>query len=444
MLVDKYIELAKEKNPDEPEFYQTVEEVLTSIEPVLKAHPEYIENCIIERLIEPERMITFRVSWVDDKGKIQVNRGYRCQYSSTLGPYKGGIRFNKNVYSGIIKFLAFEQIFKNSLTGFPMGGGKGGSDFDPNGKSDMEIMRFCQSFMSELYKYIGPDTDVPAGDLGVSGKEIGYLFGEYKKLTGKYDGTLTGKPLTSGGLKGRAEATGYGIVFFLNQVLKHKHDIIKGKTCVVSGYGNVAWGTIKKLVELGAKVITISGSDGYILDEQGITKEKVDFLSEMRRKKTGVEEYCKKYTNAKFFKGKKPWEVKGDIYIPCETQNEITMEDAKLLVNNKAKYLIEGSNMSTTNEAINYLKKEGVIVAPSKAANAGGVICSCIEMSQNARHEIFTDEYVYSLLEEAMINIHNESMDAAQRYNLGYDLIAGANIRGFERVAEGMMAQGVV
>ena len=444
MLVDKYINLAREKNPGEKEFYQTIEEVLTSIEPVLKAHPEYIENGIIERLIEPERFIIFRVPWVDDKGKVQVNRGYRCEFNSTLGPYKGGLRFSKNVYPGIIKFLAFEQIFKNSLTGLPMGGGKGGSDFDPTGKSDMEIMRFCQNFMNELYKYIGPNTDVPAGDLGVSGKEIGYLFGEYKKLKSSFDGVLTGKPISSGGLKGRAEATGYGIVFFLNEVLKHENDTLKGKTCVVSGYGNVSWGTIKKLDSLGAKVVTISGSDGYIYDEDGITGDKIDYLLEMRKGKLGAESFAKKYKSAKFFKGKKPWEVKADIYIPCATQNEIDMDEAKLILDNGGKYLIEGANMPTSNEAITFLMNNKVIVAPSKAANSGGVACSCIEMSQNARHEIFSEEYVYSKLEEIMINIHKDICDASSRYGLGYNLVKGANIKGFERVAEGMMAQGVV
>ena len=444
-LVQKYIDIAKAKNPGEPEFHQTIEEVLTSIEPVLEAHPEYVEAGLVERLIEPERTVSFRVPWVDDSGKVQVNRGYRVEFNSALGPYKGGLRFAPSVYPGILKFLGFEQIFKNSLTGLPIGGGKGGSDFDPNGKSDAEIMRFCQSFITELYRHIGPDTDVPAGDLGVGGREIGFMMGQYKRITNRYDGTWTGKGTANGGLAGRTEATGYGIVFFAREMLKHCGEELKGKTVAVSGFGNVSWGTVQKLNQLGAKVITISGPDGYILDEDGVSGEKEDFLLELRNSGKNIcSPYAEKYPNAKFFAGKKPWEVKADLYIPCATQNEIRIEDAKAMVANGCKYLCEGANMPTTNEAIEYLQENGVVVGPSKAANAGGVACSCLEMSQNAQHIVFSEEDVYRQLEGIMVNIFKLSADACKRYNLGFNLIAGANIAGFERVAEAMMLQGVV
>lgn len=444
-LVQKYIDIAKAKNPGEPEFHQTIEEVLTSIEPVLEAHPEYVEAGLVERLIEPERTVSFRVPWVDDSGKVQVNRGYRVEFNSALGPYKGGLRFAPSVYPGILKFLGFEQIFKNSLTGLPIGGGKGGSDFDPNGKSDAEIMRFCQSFITELYRHIGPDTDVPAGDLGVGGREIGFMMGQYKRITNRYDGTWTGKGTANGGLEGRTEATGYGIVFFAREMLKHCGEELKGKKVAVSGFGNVSWGTVKKLNELGAKVITISGPDGYILDEDGVSGDKVDFLLELRNSGKNIcSPYAEKYPNAKFFAGKKPWEVKADLYIPCATQNEIRIEDAKTMVTNGCKYLCEGANMPTTNEAIEYLQENGVVVGPSKAANAGGVACSCLEMSQNAQHIVFSEEDVYRQLEGIMVNIFKLSADACKRYNLGFNLIAGANIAGFERVAEAMMLQGIV
>ena len=444
-LVQKYIDIAKAKNPGEPEFHQTIEEVLTSIEPVLEAHSEYVEAGLVERLIEPERTVSFRVPWVDDSGKVQVNRGYRVEFNSALGPYKGGLRFAPSVYPGILKFLGFEQIFKNSLTGLPIGGGKGGSDFDPNGKSDAEIMRFCQSFITELYRHIGPDTDVPAGDLGVGGREIGFMMGQYKRITNRYDGTWTGKGTANGGLAGRTEATGYGIVFFAREMLKHCGEELKGKKVAVSGFGNVSWGTVKKLNELGAKVITISGPDGYILDEDGVSGDKVDFLLELRNSGKNIcSPYAEKYPNAKFFAGKKPWEVKADLYIPCATQNEIRIEDAKTMVTNGCKYLCEGANMPTTNEAIEYLQENGVVVGPSKAANAGGVACSCLEMSQNAQHIVFSEEDVYRQLEGIMVNIFKLSADACKRYNLGFNLIAGANIAGFERVAEAMMLQGVV
>lgn len=444
-LTQQYIDIAKKRNPGEPEFLQTVEEVLTSLEPVLEAHPKYVEAGIIERLIEPERGITFRVPWVDDEGKTQVNRGFRYQFNSALGPYKGGLRFAPSVYSGIIKFLGFEQIFKNSLTGLPLGGGKGGSDFDPNGKSDGEIMRFCQAFMTELYRHIGPETDVPAGDLGVGAREIGYMFGQYKKLTNRYEGVITGKGLCYGGLKGRAEATGFGIVFFLREMLRRHGEDLKNKTVVVSGFGNVAWGTVLKLNEFGAKVVTISGPDGYIYDERGITTKKASCMLKLRASGKNIcSPFVEEYPTAQFVPGEKPWGVKADIYIPCATQNEILMEDAEKMVANGCKYLCEGSNMPTTNDALSYLKKNGVIIGPSKAANAGGVACSCIEMGQNAGKTVFTPEQVYAQLEQIMINIHNSSAEASAKYGFGYDLVAGANIAGFERVAEAMIAQGIL
>ena len=445
-LVEQYIEIAAKRNPGEPEFLQTVEEVLTSIEPVLEAHPEYVEAGLIERLIEPERGISFRVPWVDDNGKVQVNRGYRYEFNSAIGPYKGGLRFAPNVYPGIIKFLGFEQIFKNSLTGLPIGGGKGGADFDPNGKSDGEIMRFCQSFMSELYRHIGPNTDVPAGDLGVGAREIGYMFGQYKKLVNRYEGVLTGKGLAYGGLAGRTEATGYGIVFFAREMLKHCGEELAGKTVVLSGFGNVTWGTCQKLNELGAKVVTISGPDGYIYDPEGVTSgEKEDYLLELRASGKNIcAPYAEKFPSATFYAGEKPWGVKADLYIPCATQNEIRIEDAEKMVANGCKYLCEGSNMPTTNEAIAYLQNNGVVVGPSKAANAGGVACSCIEMGQNAGHTVFSPAQVYEQLETIMVNIHKNSAEACERYGLGYDLVKGANIAGFEKVAEAMMAQGIV
>jgi len=444
-IVEQYIELAKKRNPGEPEFHQTVEEVLESIAPVLEAHPEYVEAGLVERLIEPERGISFRVPWVDDEGKVQVNRGYRYEFNSAIGPYKGGLRFAPNVYPGIIKFLGFEQIFKNSLTGLPIGGGKGGADFDPNGKSDAEIMRFCQSFMTELYRHVGAQTDVPAGDLGVGAREIGYMFGQYKRIVNKYEGVLTGKGLSYGGLAGRTEATGYGIVFFTREMLKANGEELAGKTVAVSGFGNVSWGTVQKLNQLGAKVITISGPDGYVLDEEGVSGEKEAYMLELRASgKNIVAPYVEKFPNAKFFPGRKPWEVKADVYIPCATQNEIRIEDAQAMVANGCKFLCEGANMPTTNEALKFLMENGVIVGPSKAANAGGVACSCIEMGQNAGHTVFSPAQVYEQLETIMVNIHKNSADAAQRYGLGYNLVAGANIAGFEKVAEAMMSQGIV
>ncbi|MBE6904630.1 MAG: NADP-specific glutamate dehydrogenase [Ruminococcaceae bacterium] len=448
-LTNKYLadllERVKQRNPGEPEFIQTVTEVFESIQPVAEKRQDLIDAGVFERIVEPERQIVFRVPWVDDNGKVQVNRGFRTQFSSVLGPYKGGIRFNRNVYSGIIKFLGFEQIFKNALTGLPIGGGKGGSDFDPNGKSEGEIMRFCQSFATELFRHIGPNTDVPAGDLGVGGREIGYMMGQFKRLANAYDGTWTGKGTQNGGLAGRTEATGYGIVFFAREMLKHDGLDLKGKTVAVSGFGNVAWGTVQKLNQLGAKVITISGPDGYILDEDGVCGEKEDFMLELRNSGKNIcAPYAEKFKGAKFFAGKKPWEVKADLYIPCATQNEIHLEDAKQMVANGCKYLCEGANMPTTNEAIAYLQENGVIVGPAKAANAGGVACSCLEMSQNAEHIIFDKKDVLDQLEGIMVNIFKQSVDACEEFDLGYNLVAGANIAGFIKVAEAMKIQGVV
>ena len=444
--VERCIELCKQKNPGEVEFHQTVEEVLTSLKPVIDKHPEYEAAALLERLTEPERGITFRVVWVDDAGKVQVNKGYRYEFNSAIGPYKGGLRFAANVYPGIIKFLGFEQIFKNSLTGLPIGGGKGGSDFDPNGKSDAEVMRFCQAFMTELYRHIGPSTDVPAGDIGVGGREIGYLFGQYKRIVNKFEGVLTGKGLTYGGLLGRTEATGFGIVWFAEEMLKANGEDIKGKTVAISGFGNVSWGTATKLTQLGAKVVTISGPDGYIYDPDGInTDEKIATLLELRGSGKNIcAPYAEKFPNAKFVAGKKPWEVEADLYIPCATQNEINADDAKSFVDRGVKFVCEGSNMSSTNEAIKIMQDGGIIVGPSKAANAGGVACSCIEMGQNAGKTVFTAEQVYEQLHGIMVGIHKACADASQEYYGKYDLVAGANIAGFLKVAKAMMEQGLV
>ncbi len=440
----KYVEQIEKKFPEQSEFIQSVDDVLSSLGPVLEKHPEWVKEKIVERLLEPEHMVSFRVVWEDDNGDPQVNIGYRCQFNGALGPYKGGLRFAPNVYPGIIKGLAFEQIFKNALTGLPIGGGKGGSDFNPNGKSDKEVMRFCQAFMAEANKHIGADIDVPAGDLGVGGREIGYLFGQYRKITGRYEaGVLTGKGVETGGLAGRSEATGYGIVFFIQNMLKAQGDSIEGKTVVISGFGNVAWGTAQKLEQVGAKLIAFSGPDGYILDESGITGEKVDYFLELRASGKDIcSPYAEKYPEAKFFPGEKPWGVKADLYIPCATQNDVHLEHAKQIVASGCKYYCEGANLPTTPDALEYLQKNGVIIGPAKAANAGGVACSAIEMSQNAGHTVFSKEDVFARLETIMKNIHDSSAAAAKEYGFGYDLVAGANIAGFLRVAKAMHAQG--
>ncbi len=435
----------EKRNAGEPEFLQTVKEVLESIEPVLEQSPEYVKSGVVERMVEPERIIKFRVPWVDDNGNVVVNRGFRIQFNSAIGPYKGGLRFHPSVNESIIKFLGFEQTFKNSLTSLPMGGGKGGSDFDPQGKSDAEVMRFCQSFMTELFRHIGPDTDVPAGDIGVGAREVGYLFGQYKRLANEFTGVLTGKGRPYGGSLIRPEATGFGAVYYTTEMLKHFGDSIKGKTVAISGFGNVAWGTAIKVCELGGKVVTISGPDGYIYDPDGVcTKEKIDFMLEMRAScRNRVEDYADKF-GVKFFKGEKPWGVKADILMPCATQNEVGMKEAEQIVKNGVKYYVEVSNMPTTNEAVAYLKENGVIVAPSKAVNAGGVAVSGLEMSQNSMRYSWTAEEVDEKLKGIMKNIFEASVSAANKYGLGDDLVAGANIAGFLKVADAMMAQGVV
>ena len=438
-----YADMEK-RNPGETEFHQTVKEVLESIEPVVDAHPEYEKLDIIGRMVEPERLIKFRVSWVDDNGQVQVNRGFRVQFNSAIGPYKGGLRFHPTVNESIMKFLGFEQTFKNSLTTLPMGGGKGGSDFDPQGKSDGEVMRFCQSFMTELSKHIGANTDVPAGDIGVGAREVGYLYGQYKRLRNEFTGVLTGKGLSYGGSLIRPEATGFGAVYYAVEMLKYFGDDIKGKTFAVSGFGNVAWGTVKKINELGGKVVTISGPDGYVYDPDGVaTEEKINYMLEMRAScRNRVEDYADKF-GVQFFKGEKPWGTKVDIIMPCATQNEVDVEEAKKIVANGVKYYVEVSNMPSTNEAIAYLKANGVIVAPSKAVNAGGVAVSGLEMSQNSMRYSWSTEEVDAKLHTIMSNIFASSIKAANKYGLGDDLVAGANIAGFEKVAEAMIAQGV-
>ena len=441
--LNSVLENVKKRNAGEPEFIQAVSEVLASLEPVVEKRPDFIESGVIERMVEPERQIVFRVPWVDDNGKVQVNRGFRVQFNSAIGPYKGGLRFHPSVNASIIKFLGFEQTFKNSLTSLPMGGGKGGADFDPRGKSDAEVMRFCQSFMTELCKHIGPDTDVPAGDIGVGAREVGYLFGQYKRIRNEFTGVLTGKAVPSGGSLIRPEATGFGAVYYTNEVLKSFGEDIKGKTFAISGFGNVAWGTVKKITELGGKVVTISGPDGYIYDADGInTEEKINFMLEMRAScRDKVQDYADKF-GVPFYAGKRPWEVKADVVMPCATQNEVGIEDAKNIVKNGIKYYMEVANMPTTEEAFEYLKANGVVIAPSKAVNAGGVAVSGLEMSQNSMRYSWTAEEVDAKLKQIMTNIYKSSFDAAKEYGLDGDLCAGANIAGFLKVAEAMKWQG--
>ena len=440
----KVYEDVVKRDPDQPEFHQTVKEVLESLEPVIEQRPDIVKAGIVERMVEPERTIVFRVSWVDDNGNVQVNRGYRVQFNSAIGPYKGGLRFHPSVNLSIMKFLGFEQTFKNSLTTLPMGGAKGGSDFDPKGKSDAEVMRFCQSFMTELHKHIGPNTDVPAGDIGVGAREIGYLFGQYKRLQNAFEGVLTGKGLAYGGSLIRPEATGFGAVYYTVEMLKTFGEEVKGKTFAISGFGNVAWGTVKKITELGGKVVTISGPDGYVYDEDGInTEEKINFMLEMRAScRDKVQDYADKF-GVPFFAGQKPWGVKADVIMPCATQNEVGMAEAEQIVANGVKYYVEVSNMPTTNEAIAYLKQNGVVVAPSKAVNAGGVATSGLEMSQNSMRYSWSTEEVDAKLHQIMSNIYKASYDAAKKYGMEGDLVAGANIAGFVKVADAMLAQGV-
>jgi len=439
--VERVLDELKKKNAAEPEFIQAATEVLNSIAPVLDANPAYEANALLERLVEPERQIIFRVPWVDDNGKVQVNRGYRIQFNSAIGPYKGGLRFHPSVYIGILKFLAFEQIFKNSLTGLPIGGGKGGSDFDPKGKSDREVMAFCQSFMNELYRHIGADTDVPAGDIGVGAREIGYLFGQYKRLTNVYEGVLTGKGLTYGGSLARTQATGYGLLYFTNAMLKANSIDLAGKTCAVSGAGNVAIFATEKATQLGAKVVTLSDSTGWIYDAEGIDLDAVKEIKLVKRAR--LSEYKNYRPNAEYHEGKGVWSVKCDIALPCATQNELDLDDAKALVANGVIAVCEGANMPTTLEATEYLIENGVLFAPGKAANAGGVATSALEMSQNSMRLSWSFEEVDEKLKGIMENIFKQVKDASDRYNAPRNYVVGANIAGFQKVADAMMAQGV-
>jgi len=438
-----YDEVVK-KNAEQKEFLQAVKEVFESVEPVLEKRPEFVKEKILERIVEPERVIMFRVPWMDDKGGIHVNRGYRVQFNSAIGPYKGGLRFHPSVNLSIIKFLGFEQIFKNSLTGLPMGGGKGGSDFDPKGKSDTEVMRFCQAFMSELYRHVGADTDVPAGDIGVGGREIGYLFGMYKKIVNRFEGVLTGKGLQYGGSLIRPEATGYGLLYFVREMLKVKGMEVKGKVVAISGSGNVAQYAAQKTIQMGGKVVTLSDSDGTIYDPNGIDQEKLNFVLELKNVKRGrIKEYAKKY-ECEYYPNEKPWKFKCDIALPCATQNEITKEDAEMLVKNGVVAVGEGANMPSTPEAIDLFLSKGVLFGPAKATNAGGVATSGLEMSQNSLRLSWTAEEVDKKLESIMINIFNNSWKAAEEYGMKGNLVAGANIAGFVKVAEAMLAQGLL
>jgi len=439
----KFVENLKKKNNNESEFIQAVEEIVFSLEDFLNQNPVYVENKILERLVEPERTIIFRVPWVDDKGEIQINRGFRVQFNSAIGPYKGGLRFHPTVNLSILKFLGFEQIFKNSLTGLPLGGGKGGSDFDPHNKSNGEVMRFVQSFMSELYRHIGPDIDVPAGDIGVGAREIGYLFGQYKKLTKDFSGVLTGKGLDWGGSNIRTEATGYGLVYFVEEMLKLQKDKIEGKTILISGSGNVAQYAAEKSVQLGGRVITMSDSSGAIYDKDGLTQEKIDYIKEIKNVERGrIKDYLNKY-EAEYLESQNPWSIKADIVLPCATQNEISGEDAKILVDNKIKLIVEGSNMSSTPEAVKIFKENNVLFSPGKASNAGGVAVSGLEMSQNSIRTQWSKEQIDADLKKIMQHIHSTIIKYGEQ-NGKINYVDGANIAGFKRVADSMMAQGIV
>ncbi len=441
--LDEFMAELERKNPAQPEFIQAAREVIASVIDVVNANPLYLKNKILDRIVEPERIIQFRVEWEDDNHEIQVNRGWRVQYNSAIGPYKGGLRFHANVTLGTLKFLGFEQIFKNSLTTLPMGGGKGGSDFSPRGKSDAEIMRFCRAFMTELEKYIGPDTDVPAGDLGVGGREIGYLYGTYRKIRNENTGVLTGKGWGWGGSRVRPEATGFGTMYFANEMLKEHNDDFKGKRVAVSGFGNVAWGAVMKASQLGAKVVTLSGPDGYILDEEGVnTPEKIAYMLELRASNMDViEPYAKKF-GAKFIKGKKPWEVPVDMAFPCALQNELNGDDAKTLIANGVKYVVETSNMGCTPEAIEAFQAARIPFAPGKAANAGGVAVSGLEMSQNAEHYFWSAEEVDQRLHVIMKDIHDSCVREGKCADGYIDYVKGANIAGFKKVADAMCQQG--
>lgn len=440
--VSEQLEIIRKKNAHEPEFIQAVTEVLTTLEPVIEANPQYQAAGILERITEPERVVMFRVPWVDDNGKVQVNRGFRVQFNSAIGPYKGGLRFHPSVNLGIIKFLGFEQILKNSLTGLPIGGGKGGSDFDPKGKSDREVMAFCQSFMTELYRHIGPDTDVPAGDIGVGGREIGYMFGQYKRIRDAYEGVLTGKGLTYGGSLARTQATGYGLLYFTNAMLKRNGLSMEGKTVVISGAGNVAIYAAEKAFQLGAKVVTLSDSTGWVYDAEGIDLAAVKEIKEVNRQR--LSEYTKYRPNAEYHEGKGVWSIPCDIALPCATQNELNKEDAEMLVKNGVIAVAEGANMPSTMEATEVFQKNGVLFAPGKASNAGGVATSALEMSQNSMRLSWTFEEVDAKLQGIMENIFKQADEAAEKYGHPKDYVMGANIAGFVKVADAMLAQGVV
>ena len=435
------IENVKKKHANEPEFVQTVEEVFSSLEPVIEKHPEYEKVDLLNRMVEPERMFTFRVVWEDDNGNWHTNIGYRCQFNGAIGPYKGGLRFQPNVYPGIIKFLGFEQIFKNSLTGLPIGGGKGGSDFDPKGKSDREVMAFCQSFMTELYRHIGKDTDVPAGDIGTGAREIGYMYGQYKRLTGLYEGVLTGKGLSYGGSLARTEATGYGLLYFTQEMLKANGIDIAGKTAAVSGSGNVAIYAIEKATQLGVKVLTCSDSNGWVYDPEGIDVAALKEIKEVNRAR--LTEYKKYRPNSEYHEGRGVWSVKVDLALPCATQNELLLDDAKALAANGCIAVAEGANMPTTLEATQYIQEHGLLFAPGKASNAGGVATSALEMSQNSERLSWTFEEVDAKLQNIMVNIFHNAADAAERYGYAKNYVVGANIAGFEKVVNAMLAQGV-
>ena len=445
MTFQEFMAKVEAKNPGEPEFIQAVSEVVESIWDVYESNPRFVKANVLERLVEPERVIIFRVPWMDDKGEVHVQRGYRVQFNSAIGPYKGGLRFHPSVNLSVLKFLGFEQIFKNSLTSLPLGGGKGGSDFDPRGKSDDEIMRFCQSFMAELFRHIGPNTDVPAGDIGVGAREIGYLFGYYKKLMNEFTGVLTGKGINWGGSLIRPEATGFGIVYFTEEVLNTIGETIKGKRVAVSGFGNVAWGAVQKVNDLGGKVVTLSGPDGYIYDEDGISGEKIDFMVTMRNSNRDlVQDYADKYPSAKFFPGKHPWEVPVDVAMPCATQNELNEQDAMNLINNKCICVVEGANMPCVPKAIEAFQKAKILFAPGKAANAGGVATSGLEMTQNAMHLSWPREEVDARLHEIMKNIHKACVEHGKEPDGYINYVKGANIAGFMKVANAMCDQGLV
>ena len=442
---EKFLKELEARNPGQPEFIQAVAEVIQVILPYIEEHPEYQQANILERIVEPERVLMFRVPWVDDAGNYRINRGYRIQMNNAIGPYKGGLRFHPSVNLGILKFLAFEQVFKNALTTLPMGGAKGGSDFDPKGKSDNEVMRFCQSFMTELYRHIGADTDVPAGDIGVGGREIGFLFGQYKRIANEFTGVLTGKGFSYGGSRIRPEATGYGVLFFVEEMLKQRNESIRGKKVVISGSGNVAQYAIEKTIQLGGIPLTASDSDGFIYDADGITPEKLAFILELKNVRRGrISEYADHFSSAHYFPGEKPWKVPCDIALPCATQNELNETDAKELLKNGCKLVAEGANMPSTPQAIEVMQEAGMLYAPGKASNAGGVATSGLEMSQNSLRLSWTSEEVENRLRGIMQHIHEECMKYGRKENGTIDYVHGANLAGFVRVADAMLAEGHV